>query len=58
MVDLRAETEMNSNYIRNEGYHLVETWECEWRELKKSNNEVKRFFQAQSVNDHWTVTGS
>jgi len=43
MVELREETEKNSQYIQDEGYHLVEMWECEWRRLKRTNRSIRNF---------------
>ncbi|CAH3104137.1 unnamed protein product [Porites lobata] len=35
MAELREETTANSKYIRDQGYNLVEMWECQWRRMKK-----------------------
>jgi len=43
MVELREETAINSQYIRAQGYELVEMWECEWRRMKRSNPNIKNF---------------
>jgi hypothetical protein len=43
MKDLLEETRRNSSYIRKQGFNLVECWECEWRERKKTNRELQRF---------------
>ena len=43
MAELLEETRANTEYIRNKGYNVVEMWECEWRRLKKTNNEVQHF---------------
>ena len=36
MAELREETTANSKYIRDQGYNLVEMWECQWRRMKKN----------------------
>ena len=43
MAELLEETQKNSNYIRKQGYNLVECWECAWRATKKTNKELQRF---------------
>lgn len=43
MAELRYETRVNTEYIRDEGYSVIELWECEWRRLKKTNHAVKEF---------------
>jgi hypothetical protein len=35
-AELQEETRKNSKYIKDEGYQLVEIYECEWREVKKA----------------------
>jgi hypothetical protein len=59
MTELRAETEANSEYIRGEGYNLIEMWECEWRRLKKTNYLLRRFLDSEFKRplDHcWHLT--
>ena len=59
MVDLRQETEANSQYIRGEGFNLVEMWECEWRRLKKSNPILKQFLASRfhrPLDNCWRMT--
>lgn len=34
LSELLEETKKNSKYIRDQGYNLVEMWECQWRRLK------------------------
>ena len=41
--ELLEDIEKNSAYIRKQGFNLIECWECEWRELKKTNRELQRF---------------
>ena len=43
MSELFEETSANSEYIRSKGYNLVEMWECEWIQMKKTNCELRRF---------------
>ena len=43
MAELREETTANSKYIRDQGYNLVEMWECQWRRMKKTNSAVQYF---------------
>ena len=43
MKELLEETQRNSAYIKKQGFHLVECWECEWREMKKRNTALQRF---------------
>ena len=45
MAELQAETVNNSLYIKKCGYNLVEMWECEWKEMKKKNAELKEFLK-------------
>ena len=35
----REHTRKISDYIRQEGFSLVEMWECEWRQYKSANGE-------------------
>jgi hypothetical protein len=43
MAELLEETQKNSAYIKKLGFHLVDCWECEWREMKKTNKDLQRF---------------
>ena len=43
MAELREETTANSKYVRDQGYNLVEMWECQWRRMKKTNSAVQYF---------------
>ena len=36
MDELREETRRNSKYIKDQGFNIVEMWECQWRRLKRS----------------------
>ena len=43
MAELLEETKANTEYIRSKGYRVVERWECEWRDMKKTNRELQHF---------------
>ena len=43
MAEIREETRANTEYIKSKGYRVVERWECEWRDMKKTNRELQRF---------------
>ena len=43
MKELLQETRRNSSYIHKQGFNLVECWECEWRDMKKTNKDLQRF---------------
>ncbi|XP_068742053.1 uncharacterized protein [Montipora capricornis] len=43
--DVRSATEMKMTLLREKGYLVVEMWECQWNNLKKSNPQVKQFIQ-------------
>ena len=43
MKELLKETKASSKYIRDQGYKLVEMWECDWRRLKKTSSHVQQF---------------
>ena len=30
-------------YIRKQGFNLVECWECEWRDMNKTNKDLQQF---------------
>ena len=47
MVELLEETRANTEYIERKGYKEVEIWECEWRELKKTDRELQRFIATE-----------
>ena len=36
MVELLEETRANTEYIRSKGYRVVEMWECEWPQMKRT----------------------
>ena len=47
MVELLEETRANREYIKGKGYRVVERWECEWRDMKKTNPELQRFIATE-----------
>lgn len=47
MVELREETRANTEYIENEGYTVIEMWECQFRQLKKTNPLLRRFLYSE-----------
>ena len=42
MAELREETRANTEYTCRKGYRVVEIWECEWRQMKRTNRELHR----------------
>ena len=47
MSELLEETRANTEYIRSKGYRVVEMWECEWRQMKRTNRELQRFIATE-----------
>ena len=45
MAECIAETENNNVYIKKCGHNLVQMWECEWKEMKRQNVELKEFLK-------------
>ena len=43
MGELFEETQINSQYIKDEGYNLIEMWECEWQQQRQQNPALKQF---------------
>ncbi len=43
MPALAEHTKKISDYLEKLGYNVIEIKECEWREMKKTNNDVKLF---------------
>ena len=37
----------NTEYNRSKGYNVVEMYECQWREMKKTNRELLRFIATE-----------
>lgn len=49
---LRKDTAEISQYIRDQGYELIEMWECQWHREKKINPELRNFVNTQF--NSWT----
>ena len=47
MVELLEETRANTEYIHSKGYRVVEMWECEWPQMKRTNRELQRFITTE-----------
>ena len=47
MTDLRQQTAEISAYIRSEGYHLIEIYECEWMAKVKTDQGMQSFIHAR-----------
>ena len=47
MAELLEETRANTEYIKSKGCRVVEMWECEWLEMKKTNRELQRFIATE-----------
>ena len=47
MAELLEQTRANTEYIRSKGFRVVERWECEWRDMKKTNRELQRFIATE-----------
>ena len=47
MSELLEETRANTEYIRSKGYRVVELWECDWRQMKRTNQELQRFITTE-----------
>ena len=47
MSELLEETRANTEYIRSKGYRVVEMWEYEWRQMKRTNQELQRFIATE-----------
>ena len=47
MAEIREETRAITEYIRSKGYNVVEMYECQWREMKRTNRELRRFIATE-----------
>ena len=47
MAELLEETRANTEYIKSKGCGVVEMWECEWRDMKKTNRELQCFIATE-----------
>ena len=51
MATLRKKTEQSSMKLREQGFNVIEMWEHEFLQLKKTNEELKEFLKKHSVKD-------
>ena len=59
MTELLEETKATSKYIKAQGYHLVQIYECQWRRIKKTNPQVQQFLNSKfnrPLDHHKTLT--
>ena len=59
MTELLKEMKETSNYIKDQGYHLVEIYECQWCQIKKINSQVQQFLNSKyncPLDHHKTLT--
>ncbi|KAL9961203.1 hypothetical protein ACROYT_G030104 [Oculina patagonica] len=47
MSELREETEANSKYIEEQGYNLVQIWECQWLKMTRTSLAIHQFLQSK-----------
>ena len=47
IAELREETRANTEYIRSKGYNVLEMWECEWWQMKRTNRQLQRFIASE-----------
>lgn len=47
MAELYDETKANTSYIKDQGYRVIDLWECQWLEMKKTNRDLQRFIAAK-----------
>ena len=47
MAELLEETRANTEYIKSKGCRVVEMWEREWRDMKKTNREIQCFIATE-----------
>ena len=45
-IKKREQDQMRKEYIQQKGYRIIETWECEWWSLYKTDAPVKSYLQA------------
>ncbi|XP_066264599.1 uncharacterized protein [Branchiostoma lanceolatum] len=48
MTELKEDTDEMTEYLREEGYKVIEMWECEWQRLKR-NQEVSAFLAGRKT---------
>ena len=47
MAELLEETRANTQYIRSKGYRVVEVWDCDLLQLKRTSHELQRFITTE-----------
>jgi hypothetical protein len=47
MDELRQDTSDTTAYLREQGYRVVELWECQWNAMKKQNADLRTFITGQ-----------
>ena len=47
MAEIRKETRANIGYIRSKGSYVVERWECQWRDMKKTNRQLQHLIATE-----------
>ena len=56
MAELKAKTDEISTYIRNEGFNLVEMWQCEWKSEQSNNVLIREFLKKARLPHHTKKT--
>ena len=59
MAVLLEETKETSKYIKDQGWNLVEIYECQWRWIKKTNPQLQQFLNSKfnrPLDHHKTLT--
>ena len=51
MQQLREETLKKIRFLRGEGFHVVEMWECELAKELEHNEHMKRYFEEHELVD-------
>ena len=46
-LNYEKKPEPTPSIFTEKGYNVVEMWECEWRQMKKTNRELQRFIAKQ-----------
>ncbi|KAK3736485.1 hypothetical protein QZH41_017404, partial [Actinostola sp. cb2023] len=59
MSELRAETDANTQYIRSQGYQVIEMRECDWKRMKQTIPLLQSFLDSEfsrPLDRCWTLT--
>ena len=51
MEDLREDTMKKVHHLTNQGYRVVEMWECELDRKLEEDEEMKRYFDERKIID-------